>query len=386
MNFKDKKKKIAYISGARADFGLMIPVLKAINKSKKLELRLYATGIHLMPEFGETIYEVKKEFSKAAVINAVFETDDRLGMAKFSGNFLQKVVRAFQENRPDFVLTLGDRPEMLCVATACLYLGIPTAQIHGGEKTFTVDEWARHAITKLSSVHFAATRESAERIKKMGEEKWRINVVGAPRLDTILNEKLPSRRELFSKLRLNPAKKIILIIYHPVSEEWEQSGRQMEEILAAAGTFNFPMAIIYPQADAGGRKIINAINKQKDNALFHIFPSLNHKDFLALVKESSVWVGNSSGAMIESSSFKIPVVNVGIRQRGREHGNNVLNVDCDRKEIAEAIKKSLYNKNYIEKLKKIDNPWGDGKASERIVRILENLELNKKLLVKQIIY
>ena len=383
---KNSKKKIAYISGTRADFGLMTPILRAINKSKKLELQLYVSGIHLMPEFGKTINEVRGEFPNAIAIDAVFGTDDRLGMAKFTGDFLQKIVAEFQQNRPDFVLTLGDRPEMLCVAVACLYLGIPTGQIHGGEKSFTVDELARHAITKLSSIHFPATKESAKRIERMGEERQRIHIVGAPALDVILNEKLPGREELFKELKLDVNKKVILLTQHPVSEEHDKAGEQMEEIIAAIKVFNIPVVVIYPHADAGGRRIIKVIEKEKNNSLFRIIPNLGHKRFLALEREAAVWIGNSSGAMIESSSFGTPVVNIGTRQKGRQHGDNVINAGYNRKEIIVAINKSLNDKKYLKKLSSISNPYGDGKTGMRIIKILENLKLDKKLLIKQITY
>src|SRR3989344_2450160 len=202
MTFKNKK-KIAYISGTRADFGLMTPILRAIDRSKRLDLQVYATGMHLMPEFGNTVSYFKKEFPNTQKINAVFETDDRAGAVKFAAKFLNEVVKVFSRNRQDFVLTLGDRPEMLCAALACLYLGIPTGQVHGGDKTSIVDEIARHAITKLSHVHLTATEESASRIEKMGEEKRRIYIVGAPALDTILNEKLLTRKELCRQLGLD---------------------------------------------------------------------------------------------------------------------------------------------------------------------------------------
>jgi len=383
---KYKKKKIAYISGTRADFGLMAPILRAISRSKKLQLQIYATGIHLMPKFGETVKEVKKEFPKTQRIETIFEDDDRSGMAKFTGQFLKKTIEIFKKNKPDFVLTLGDRPEMLCAAVACLYLGIPTGQVHGGEKTFTVDEVARHAITKLSCLHFAATQESAKRIEKMGEEKKRIHVVGAPALDVILNEQLPTRTQLCASLNLDPKERIILITQHPVSEEYEQAGRQIKETIAAVKTFKIQTVVIYPHADAGGRRIIEAIEKEKNNPLFRIIPSLAHKQFLALEREAAVWIGNSSGAMIESSSFKTPVVNIGTRQSGRQHGNNAINVGYDKKEIETAILKSLEDKKYRQKLAKIKNPWGDGKTGPRVARILEKSSLDKKLLVKQIAY
>jgi GDP/UDP-N,N'-diacetylbacillosamine 2-epimerase (hydrolysing) len=380
------KKKIAYISGTRADFGLMTPVLKAVQNSEKLKLRLYATGMHLMPEFGETINYIRKEFPEVAPIQAAFEKDGREGAAKFAGYFLNKLALEFSESRPDFVLILGDRPEMLCVAVACLYLGIPTGHLHGGEKTSTVDEIARHAITKLATIHFPATNESAERIRKMGEEEWRIHVVGAPALDMILNEELPSKEELYGKLGLKREDKFILITQHPVSEEVEDAGKQMEETIFAVKEVALPVVVTYPNADAGGQKIIEVIEREKNNPLFHIFPSLEYKMFLSAEREAAVWIGNSSGAMIESSSFKTPVVNIGIRQKGRQRGNNVIDAGYDRNEIVSAIDKSLNDKDYLEKISKIKNPWGDGKTGPRIAEILENLQIDSALLAKRLTY
>lgn len=384
---KRHKKKIAYISGTRADFGMMIPVLRAIDKSKYLTLQIYVTGTHLMPEFGQTFRQVEKEFpGKVKKINATFKSDERKGVAVFTGKFLSSLVGALVKDRPDFLLTLGDRPEMLCVATAALYLGIPTGQLGGGEKTSTVDEIARHAITKLSLVHFPSTEESARRIEKMGENKSMINIVGAPALGVILNEKFPSREELFVKLGLDATQKVILVTQHPVSEEFKQAGKQMEETMAAVKLFNLPVVVIYPHPDAGGRKIIEVIEREKKNPLFRVIKSLPHKQFLALEREVAVWIGNSSGAMIESSSFGTPVVNVGTRQLGRQRGDNVIDVDYSRKEIWVATEKSLNDKKYLAKLKKIKSPWGDGKTGPRVAKILENLKIDSKLLNKQITY
>lgn len=379
-------KKIAYVSGTRADFGLMMSILKALRRSSKFQLQLYATGIHLMPEFGRTIREVKKLFPDAMDIPAVFESDDRVGMARFAGDFLKKVVAVFEKYRPDIVLVLGDRIEMLATAMAALYLGVPIAHIHGGERTFTVDEVARHAITKMAHIHFAATKESARRLKKMGEEGRRIHIVGAPALDVILNEKLPSRTELFRKLNLDPVKKVILVLQHPVSEEWQDAGKQMEAIFAAVKFFGLPVLVVYPQADSGGREIVKVIESERKNPLFHIFQSLPYQDFLALEREVAVWVGNSSAALIESSSFKTPVVNVGTRQLGREHGENVINVSYEIAEIKKAIARSLNDERYLASLQKIKNLWGDGKTSPRVVNILENLKIDSRLLTKQITY
>lgn len=379
-------KKISYVSGTRADFGLMAPILKAVSQSDKLDLQIYATGMHLMPQFGETVNEVKKLFHDVRRIEAVFETDDRFGMAKFSGAFLNKLVSNLQKDTPDFVLTLGDRVEMLATATACLYLGIPTGHIHGGEKTATVDEVARHAITKLSSLHFPATKEAAERIRRLGEEKWRIHGVGAPALDTILYKPLPTSEEVRAYLRIGWQERFILVAQHPVSEEWRRAGAQMQETLAAVKKCALPVVVVYPNTDAGGRKIIAEIEKEKNNPLFRIFKNIPYDMFLAIERDAAVWVGNSSAMMIESVSFRTPCVNIGKRQCGRLCGKNVIDVGYRKDEIIAAIEKSLHDKAYLTGFRHITNPWGNGRTARRVVRVLERLPSREKLLAKQITY
>lgn len=380
-----RKKKIAYVSGTRADFGIMSAILQAVDASPRLELQLYATGIHLTPGFGSTYQEVKKVFPQTRPIRATFDSDDLSGAASFMGRFMTKLVETFSKDRPDFVLVLGDRPEELCVALACLYLGIPTGHFRGGEVSSTFDETARHAITKLASLHFPATADAAERIKKLGEEPWRIQVVGEASLDVILHQPLPSREAVLKLLGLAAKQKFILLTQHPVSYELAEAGRQMKETIAAVKSFGWPVVITYPHADAGGRQIIAEIEKEKNNPLFRIFPSVEYKMFLALEREAAVWVGNSSGALVESSSFATPVVNIGTRQKGRQRGENVVDAGYDRTEITSAIKKSLAPR-YLAKLKKLKNPWGDGKTGKRVATILEKLIVDAKLLNKQIAY
>jgi len=385
------RKKIAYISGTRADFGLMTPILEAIDKSEKLQLYLYVTGIHLMPDFGNTIDQVSKQFPNVRIIPATFSSDSRLGMARFTGDYLQKAVEILNEERPDFILILGDRVEMLCTALAATYLGIPTGHLHGGERTSTVDELARHAITKLASLHFAATSESAQRIRKLGEEEWRIHTVGAPALDIILNEKLPSREEVFERLGLDPKEKIILVVQHPVSEQAEEAGSQMQETIEAVKNFNLPTVVVFPHPDVGGKKIIDVIERERNNPFFHIFPSLEYKDWLCLEREAAVMVGNSSAGMIETASFYTPTVNIGIRQKNRERGLNVTDVAADREEIKAAIKKSFYDEDYLKEIARSVSPWGDGTAGKRIVKILTELDWDNpnkidRLLHKEMTY
>lgn len=380
-----RPRTVAFVTGTRADFGLMLPVLRAIATSPKLRLRVYATGMHLMPELGNTIAEVEAEFPDAIRLPATFAGDTREAMAAFSSSLLSLLVPRLAEDRPDILLTLGDRPEMLCAAHACLYLGIPTAHVHGGDVTSTVDEVARHAITKLSHLHFPATPDSAERILKMGEEPWRVHVVGAPALDRILNEPLPSREELFSKLSLDPRERILLVTQHAVSGEEESAAAHMEETLSAAKRFALPVVVMYPNADAGGRRMIEVIERERNNPRFRILPHLPHLDFLALEREAAAWIGNSSAAMIESASFKTPVVNVGTRQLGRIRGGNVIDAPHDREAIASAIARALDDA-FRASFGSVTNPWGDGATGPRVARILEEIVVDSRLLSKRISY
>ena len=267
ISSRQKNKKIFYVSGTRADFGLMLPVLRAIKASKSLDLILCAAGEHLMFQFGKTINDIKKHFPEVHTIKTSSKSDEKTGVAEFNANFFKKITIKLKEEKPDLVLVLGDRSEMLLTAVACLYLGIPIAHIHGGEKTGTVDEVSRHAITKISNIHFPATKDAASRIKRMGEDSWRINIVGAPALDTILNEKLPTRGELLSDLGMNIKDKFILVLQHPVSDEVMNAGNQMKETIEAVKKFDMPAVFIYPHADAGGRRIIDEIQKEKNNPL-----------------------------------------------------------------------------------------------------------------------
>lgn len=380
-----KSKKILYITGTRADFGLMTPILKAVEDSGKLRLCLYATGMHLMPEFGNTFAFVRKEFKYAKKIESIFN-DNQTGILDFLSSFLGKVSAVLKKERPDFVLTLGDRPEMLAVASACVYTDIATGHVHGGEKTSTHDEIVRHAITKLSHLHFPATAESAQRIRKMGEDSWRINTVGAPALDVILHQKLPSRKELFAYLKIGIDQRIILLTQHPAGQNWQDAGKQVRQTIQALKKFKLPIIALYPNSDPGSGKIIREYQREKNNALFYTYPSMEHKMFLALEREAAVWVGNSSAAMIESASFKVPVVNVGARQAGRQRGRNVIDVDYSAKKIEQAIHKSLFDKRHLAELRTVINPWGDGRTGRRIARILEELKIDPRLLNKQIFY
>lgn len=384
---KDKsKRKILYISGTRADYGLMQETLLAIKRHVCLQIEIVATGMHLMREFGESVKEIEKACFKIHKIEAFYKEDRRKSMAQFAGEFILKLTKKISQIKPDIILLLGDRPEMLAGAIAGAYLGIPVAHVHGGERTSTVDELSRHAITKLAHFHLAATKKSAQRIIKMGENPKRVFVVGAPGLDCILQKKLPSEKEIAKIYKLNLFEPILLVLQHPLSEEIEDAGRQMKQTLEAIKELRYQSIVIYPNADAGGRKIIKVIEQYKKYPFIQIYKNISHREYLGLMRVANGLIGNSSGGIIEAPSFGLPVVNIGTRQENRERADNVIEVDYKKEKIIRAVKKIIFDKKFKEKIKKSKNPYGDGRASRRITDILSKIKINKELLQKKITY
>lgn len=379
-------RKILYISGTRADYGLIRETLFAIKKHPKLEVELAVTGMHLMPEFGRTIDEIKKDNFKVHKIEAVYKRDNKESMANFIGEFVSKLAKAIQRIKPDIILVQGDRAEMLAGATVGAYLTIPVAHSHGGDITSTVDEFARHAITKLSHIHFPATKKSAERIIKMGEDKWRVFIVGAPGLDSVLSGKLFSKKDITKKYKLNLSEPVLLVLQHPITTEIKEASHQMQQTMEAIKELKNQTIVIYPNADAGGRKMIKVIEKYRKYPFIQIYKNVFHKDYLSLMKVISVMVGNSSSGIIETPSFDLPAVNIGQRQQGRERVKNIIDINYNKEQIKKAIEKALYDKKFREKAKRCRNPYGDGKTGPRIARILSKIKIDKKLLQKQITY
>lgn len=377
---------VAYVSGTRADFGLMTPVLRAIKKTPGLKLRLYATGMHLMKQFGSTVNGVRRQFPDAIRLPSTIQSDTPAGLAAFFADLSRLLTIEFQKRRPDYVVVLGDRAEMLAVASVCLYLGIPTGHIHGGEKSGTADDIARQAITKLSDQHFAATKLSASRIRQMGEEAWRIHTVGAPGLDIIRQYQLSSGRQLRRKLGLPIREPILLVSLHPISDQWQRAPQQMREVLTAVKSWPSTVVVLYPNADAGGKKMIAEIEKYRRRLRFHIFPNLDYATFLALQRETSVWVGNSSAGMIESSTWPTPVVNVGTRQAGRERGRNVIDAAYKHRDIERAIHRALNDRAWRRIMQRSKNPWGDGRTGKRIATIIKRHPPIERLLAKRLTY
>lgn len=379
-------RKILYISGTRADYGLMRHTLYAIQNHPTLTIEVAATGMHLMPEFGLTINEIKNDKFVVHEIHAIFKRDDKESMASFLGTCIIKLTRIIKDKKPDILLVLGDRAEMLAGAIAGAYLGIPVFHIHGGDKSFDVDEIARHAITKLSHLHLATTKTSAKRIIRMGEDAWRVFVVGAPGLDSILQEKLFTSREITHKYQIKKTEPIMIVIQHPVTQEVSEAPKQIRETMKAIKELGYQTVLVYPNADAGGRAMIRVIEGYRKYPFIHIYKNIPHKEYLSLMSIASVMVGNSSSGIIEAPSFYLPFVNIGTRQKGRERGVNVIDVGYEESEIKRAAQKALFDTRFIKKVKMSKSPYGNGKAAQKITKILSEMPIDAKLLQKQITY
>lgn len=382
-------RRVTYISGTRADYGLMRNTLQAITGDKRLSLEVVACGMHLMPEFGKTIRQIQKDGFPVHEIEATIRSDSKDATATFLGNVVRKLTRYVREKKPDALLVLGDRSEMLAGAIVGAYTSTPVFHVHGGEVSSTVDEMVRHAITKLSHVHLAATKSSARRIALMGEDEWRIHNVGAPGLESIMKDKeeLPTPHAIAKKYGLNVAVPLVLVLQHPVTQSSHKAQAQMKETMEAIKSFGHQTVVIYPNADAGGRAMIGVIESYRKYSFIRIYKSIPHMAFLALMSFASVMVGNSSSALIEAPSFRLPAINIGKRQDRRERGQNVIDVvKYDRKDILRAIKQAISDKEFLSHVKEGINPYYKKNTARRIVKVLRDTPIDRKLLVKQITY
>ena len=340
--------------------------------------------MHLSPEFGR---------SESAFSNDGFEIGDRVetllssdtpeGIAKSVGLGVISFAQVFAKSRPDILLVLGDRFDMFSAVIAALPFNIPIAHIHGGETTEgAIDEAIRHSISKMSHLHFPATTAYCQRLKQLGEEDWRIVISGAPGLDSIFEMELNSRENIARQFNLDPTFPILLVTFHPVTLEYEYTTAYVKNLLGALEQINAQVIFTYPNADTAGRIIIEHIEHYcHSHDLAQVVVNASQQGYLSLLNSVDGMVGNSSSGIIEAASFKLPVVNIGNRQRGRVHGENIVNCGYELVDIAAAIHHILHP-DFRRALRNLVNPYGDGHSSERIVTRLAEVEINQSLLMK----
>jgi len=379
-------RKILCITGTRADYPRVKSVLKEINVRPNLMLQLVVTGSHLLKEYGYSIQEIIDDGFKIDKKVPMFTENynSPVGMAKAAAKCTDGIAESLQELNPDLVLITVDRVETLAATVAVSLMNYPIAHIQGGEVTGTIDESIRHAVTKMSHIHFPATKDAAERIIRMGEDPKMVFQVGCPYIDIISSIEKKSKGKLAKQYSFSENQPLIIFTQHPVTTEFGSSTNQIKTTLNALKNFNDCQIIAFSSnTDAGGKEIIAAVKKERN---FTYIENMVSSDFLSLMNCADVMVGNSSAAIREAPSFHLPAVNIGTRQQGRLRAENIIDVNHDKNEIISAINKALNDKDFISNADQITNPYGDGKSAIRIVDILETLPLNQDLVQKRIAY
>lgn len=374
-----RRRRLLYLSGTRADFGLMRSTLQRLATTPGLSLQIAVTGMHLSEEHGNTVEEIRAAgLPICAEIALDMSTGTASGMAMALADCLRGLTQLLSRERPDFLLLLGDRGEMLAGAIAALHVGVPAVHIHGGERSGTVDEPVRHAISKLSSYHFVATAQSRERLLRMGEDESRIFVTGAPGLDGLSElGGAMSRADCLAGLSLAGTGPFVLAVFHPVVQQAGQAHAQGVAVLQALQHIGLPVVWLAPNADAGSREIVAALNETPLPAGSQRVRHAPRPQFAAALRHCEVLVGNSSAGIIEAATFGTPVVNIGDRQRLRERTPNIIDVPAERDAIEAGLRTALGHGRWP-----CDNPWGDGHAGERIASLLATLPAGPQLLEK----
>ncbi|MBI2174197.1 MAG: UDP-N-acetylglucosamine 2-epimerase (hydrolyzing) [Candidatus Omnitrophica bacterium] len=380
-------KNVGVVTVARSDYAIYLPVLRMIAAHPRLNLLLFVSGAHLSSEFGLTVKEIEADgFDIHERVEMLLSSDTPEGIAKSMGLGTLTFGQAFARCRPDVLLVLGDRFEMHAAALAALPFKIPVAHIHGGEITEgAIDNSLRHSLTKISHLHFVANQQYARRIIQMGEEPWRVIVSGAPGLDNLRSTKLLNPRELAAKYGLRLERPPLLVTFHPVTLEYEQTEAQVSEMLVALASFELPVVFTAPNADTNGRVVTRMIEefiRKRPSACLVL--NFGTEGYFSMMAFAAAMVGNSSSGIIEAPSFGLPVVNIGTRQQGRIRAKNVLDVGYGRDEIIGGIRKAI-SPEFRASLQGIANPYGSGRASEVIVRHLEEIDLDDRLLVKRFV-
>jgi GDP/UDP-N,N'-diacetylbacillosamine 2-epimerase (hydrolysing) len=375
-------KKVCIITGTRAEYGLLYSLMQGIRNDFELKLQVIATGMHLSPEFGMTYQTIEQDgFQIDRKVEMLTSSDTAVGVAKSMGLGLIGFADALYELKPDLIVVLGDRFEILAAVTAALCARIPVLHLHGGELTEgALDESMRHAITKMSHVHCVATEEYRQRVIQLGEQPDRVYCVGGLGVDAIKQTKLLGRTELEAALDFKLKEKNLLITFHPAILEDASAGSQLDELLAALEELDDTGLIFtLPNADAGGRELIailQAFVAKNPNARSYF--SLGLVRYLSCMNLCDGVVGNSSSGLLEAPTLKKGAVNIGNRQRGRLQAANVINCAAERKKIAAALQQ-LYSPTFQSSLAKVINPYGDGGASSLVVEIIKHLNTDELL-------
>jgi len=391
-----KRRRIAVFTGNRAEYGLQYPILRAIKARPDLELLLLVGGAHLDKNFGTTCDEIRKDgFNIDSEIEILPETDDLMGTARAIGKGIVNVSEALGHLKPDILVVYADRFEGFAATIAGTQMRIPTAHVEGGDITQggALDDSVRHAMTKLAHLHFTTNQQATNRILWMGEEPWRVRTVGMPVLDLVAEGKYASPEELGKRYGVRVDQPVILFTQHSVTTEFDQASAQLAPSLRALEQLvkdGVQVLVTYSNNDAGGQKIVKEIQEFAAGCgdRVKLYASLGRFDYHGLLNlcgrvGRGACVGNSSSGIKETPVFGCPTVNIGSRQEGRLRSDNVIDADYDTQEILAACKKALWDESFRRQCQQCENPYGSGKAGQRIAEVLATIPLTPELIRKK---
>jgi UDP-hydrolysing UDP-N-acetyl-D-glucosamine 2-epimerase len=376
-------RKIAVLTTSRADYSHLYWPLRDLAAHPEVDLRIVVLGSHLSPEFGWTVREIEKDgFRIDARIECLLSSDTDVGMAKTIGVATLSLADTLGQMRPDLLVLIADRYELLAPASVALALRIPIAHIEGGEiSAGAIDDAVRNAITKMSHIHFTGTESARLRVIAMGEEEWRVHRSGAPSLDHLRRQTLFTREQLESRLQLDLGQPTTLLAYHPVTL-LRDTTEEADALFAALESLPEQILFCYPNVDAGSRALIERTRSfLSGGKAGRLFVNLDSLTYWSLLRQVDLLLGNSSSGIMETPSFALPTVNVGLRQEGRERARNVLDASADGPSILEKVRIAR-SEEFRRSLAGMGNPYGDGHASDRIVQILTTVPLSPELLIK----
>jgi len=378
------KRTIAVVTSSRADYSHLYWPLRDLSEADSVALKIVAMGPHLSPEFGNTVQEIEKDgFKIDARVECLLSSDSDIGMAKTIGVAVLGLADLFGQMRPDLLLLIADRYEMLAPASVALALRIPVAHIEGGEVSEgAIDDAVRNALTKMSHIHFTSTYAARQRVIDLGEEEWRVHRAGAPSLDHLRRRTLLTREEVASQLQVDLSSPPLLVAYHPVTLA-QDTTEEADAVFAALETVPEQILFCYPNADAGSRALIDrAKSFLASRGRGSIYINLDAVTYWSLLRQAGMLVGNSSSGIMETASFAVPTVNIGMRQQGRERTRNVLDAPATKESIRKAME-TARTAEFRTSLVGMANPYGEGHASEKIVEVLTTVPLTRELLVKR---
>jgi GDP/UDP-N,N'-diacetylbacillosamine 2-epimerase (hydrolysing) len=385
-----KKRLVLGVTGIRSEYDIISSTFQAITGHPDLELKVVVTGAHLSPQYGHTIDEIRRDgFQIVDEIDSLLSSDLVRSRVKGLAIQLQGMVQTVSRVGPDILLVLGDREEAITTALVGAYMNIPVAHIAGGDRVIgNVDDQIRHAVTKLAHLHFVTNVESKERILRLGEQPFRVFDVGNPGLDRLVALPVLSASELSIRLGfpIEDGEPLIVLIQHVISTETEQAYEQMKQTLEAVRDFGIKTILSYPNSDAGSQEIIRAIREFSALPFMYVSRNIPRLEFVNLMRRASCLLGNSSAGIMEAPLLKLPVVNVGNRQKGRLHAENVEFVPHEKVRIVSALKRAVFDIDYRKVVSHCSNPYGDGHSSVRIAEILSSISLDDKLIIKDITY